>query len=142
MDEGFILDKKIGVGQPKRIENAKILVANTAMDTDKIKIYGARVRVDSMQKVSFPGRLKNVRIVHVQPSQGVGAASLLHALCLSGLTHISFAMLQSQCGSLMSCSFNAHLVAFVNACLQMMNPSCEGQNSDQPGVAGRCQILI
>ena len=37
--------------QPKRIENARILVANTAMDTDKIKIYGARVRVDSMAKV-------------------------------------------------------------------------------------------
>lgn len=52
LDEGFILDKKIGVGQPKRIENARILVANTAMDTDKVKIYGARVRVDSMQKVA------------------------------------------------------------------------------------------
>eukprot|EP00850_Spirogloea_muscicola_P021899 SM000267S09850 [mRNA] locus=s267:149126:152318:+ [translate_table: standard] len=52
LDEGFILDKKIGVGQPKRIENAKILVANTAMDTDKIKIYGSRVRVDSMSKVA------------------------------------------------------------------------------------------
>ncbi len=51
LDEGFILDKKIGVGQPKRIENAKILVANTPMDTDKIKIYGARVKVDSMAKV-------------------------------------------------------------------------------------------
>jgi hypothetical protein len=47
----YILDKKIGVGQPKRIENARILVANTAMDTDKIKIYGARVRVDSLDKV-------------------------------------------------------------------------------------------
>ncbi|BAF18196.1 Os05g0556700, partial [Oryza sativa Japonica Group] len=52
LDEGFILDKKIGLGQPKRIENAKILVANTAMDTDKVKIYGARVRVDSMAKVA------------------------------------------------------------------------------------------
>ncbi|KUF91852.1 D-threonine aldolase [Phytophthora nicotianae] len=52
LDEGFILDKKIGVGQPKRVENAKILVANTGMDTDKIKIYGARVKVDSMDKVS------------------------------------------------------------------------------------------
>ncbi|KAL6524898.1 T-complex protein 1 subunit beta [Orobanche minor] len=52
LDEGFILDKKIGVGQPKRIENANILVANTAMDTDKVKIYGARVRVDSMAKVA------------------------------------------------------------------------------------------
>ena len=46
------MDKKFGVGQPKRIENAKILIANTGMDTDKIKIYGARVRVDSMTKVA------------------------------------------------------------------------------------------
>lgn len=52
LDEGYILDKKIGVGQPKRVENARILVANTPMDTDKIKIYGARVRVDSMAKVA------------------------------------------------------------------------------------------
>jgi T-complex protein 1 subunit beta len=52
LDEGFIMDKKIGVGQPKRIENAKILIANTGMDTDKIKIYGARVKVDSMEKVA------------------------------------------------------------------------------------------
>lgn len=44
------MNKKIGVGQPKVVENAKILIANTAMDTDKIKIYGSRVRVDSMNK--------------------------------------------------------------------------------------------
>jgi TCP-1/cpn60 chaperonin family len=50
--QGFILDKKIGVGQKKRIENAKILVANTPMDTDKIKMYGARVKTDSMAKVA------------------------------------------------------------------------------------------
>lgn len=37
---GFLLDKKIGVNQPKRIENAKILIANTGMDTDKIKVCG------------------------------------------------------------------------------------------------------
>ena len=35
---GFLLDKKIGVNQPKRIENAKILIANTSMDADKIKV--------------------------------------------------------------------------------------------------------
>lgn len=52
LDEGFLLKKEIGVGQPKRIENAKILVANTGMDTDKIKIYGSRVKVDSMTKVA------------------------------------------------------------------------------------------
>ncbi|XP_072123557.1 T-complex protein 1 subunit beta [Mobula birostris] len=52
LDEGFLLDKKIGVNQPKRIENAKILIANTSMDTDKIKIFGSRVRVDSTAKVA------------------------------------------------------------------------------------------
>jgi T-complex protein 1 subunit beta len=52
LDEGFILDKKFGVNQPKRIENAKILVANTAMDTDKIKIFGARMKVDSTGKLA------------------------------------------------------------------------------------------
>ena len=29
LDEGFILDKSIGVNCPKRLENAKILIANT-----------------------------------------------------------------------------------------------------------------
>eukprot|EP01027_Heterolobosea_sp_BB2_P020450 GEZU01029176.1.p1 GENE.GEZU01029176.1~~GEZU01029176.1.p1 ORF type:complete len:532 (+),score=231.15 GEZU01029176.1:97-1692(+) len=52
LEEGFILDKKFGVGQPKRIENAKILVANTAMDTDKIKIYGARVRTNNINSLA------------------------------------------------------------------------------------------
>lgn len=44
LEEGFILDRSFGIGQPRRIENAKILIANTPMDTDKIKIYGSRVR--------------------------------------------------------------------------------------------------
>ena len=52
LDEGFILDKRIGVNQPKRLENATILVANTAMDTDKIKIFGARVKVESTGKLA------------------------------------------------------------------------------------------
>ena len=52
LEEGFVLDKSFGVGQPRRVENAKILIANTPMDTDKIKIYGSRVRVDSMMKVA------------------------------------------------------------------------------------------
>jgi len=52
LEDGFILNKSFGIGQPRRIENAKILLANTPMDTDKIKIYGSRVRVDSMLKVA------------------------------------------------------------------------------------------
>lgn len=52
LEEGFILEKSFGTGQSKRIHNAKILVANTPMDTDKIKIYGAKVKVDSMEKTA------------------------------------------------------------------------------------------
>ncbi|KXS19199.1 hypothetical protein M427DRAFT_109051 [Gonapodya prolifera JEL478] len=52
LDEGFILDKRIGVNQPKRMEKAKILIANTPMDTDKIKIFGARVKVDATGKLA------------------------------------------------------------------------------------------
>jgi len=52
LDEGFLLDKKPGVNQPKRIENARILIANTPMDTDKIKVFGSKVRADSIAKVA------------------------------------------------------------------------------------------
>ena len=38
--------------QPKRVENAKILIANTPMDTDKIKVFGSRVRVENVAKVA------------------------------------------------------------------------------------------
>merc|ERR1712032_1740448 len=47
-----ILEKKIGVGQPNVLEDCKILVANCQMDTDKIKIYGARVKVESFEAVA------------------------------------------------------------------------------------------
>ena len=36
LDEGFILDKRIGVNQPKRLEKAKILVANTGRRPSEI----------------------------------------------------------------------------------------------------------
>lgn len=52
LDEGFLLDKKPGVHQPQRIENAKILIANTPMDTDKIKVFGSHIKVDSMAKIA------------------------------------------------------------------------------------------
>ncbi|PWN95995.1 putative CCT2-chaperonin of the TCP1 ring complex, cytosolic [Tilletiopsis washingtonensis] len=52
LDEGFILDKRIGTNCPKRIEGARILIANTSMDTDKIKVFGARVRVEGTGKLA------------------------------------------------------------------------------------------
>ena len=52
LDEGFILDQKIAPDSIKRLENAKILIANTSMDTDKIKVFGARVRVEGTSKLA------------------------------------------------------------------------------------------
>jgi len=52
LDDGFLLEKTAGIYQPQRIENAKILLANTPMDTDKVKVFGSRVRVDSVAKVA------------------------------------------------------------------------------------------
>lgn len=46
------MQKRFGNNQPTRIEKARILIANTSMDADKIKIFGTRVRVDSAQKVA------------------------------------------------------------------------------------------
>merc|ERR1719265_120429 len=51
LEEGYILEKKIGTGHAKVLENCKVMVANCQMDTDKIKIYGARVKVDSFEAV-------------------------------------------------------------------------------------------
>ncbi len=52
LDEGFILEKKFGVGGLKRLENPKILIANTAMDHDKIKIFAAKVKTDDLSTVA------------------------------------------------------------------------------------------
>ena len=87
--DGFLLDKTIGVGCPKRMTDCKVrapvaapppparpprphpppttlplippspllprpqvLIANTPMDTDKVKIYGSKIKVDSVAKVA------------------------------------------------------------------------------------------
>jgi hypothetical protein len=53
LEEGFLLPNKgPGIGQPSTLHNVTVLVANTSMDTDKIKIYGSRVQVDSIDKVA------------------------------------------------------------------------------------------
>ena len=52
LEEGFILEKSFGVGQKRVWEHPRVLLANTAMDSDKIKIHSTRVRVDSIAKVA------------------------------------------------------------------------------------------
>lgn len=52
LEEGFLLEKEISTGTPNFRKNAKILLANTPMDYDKIKIFGTRVKTDSMDKLA------------------------------------------------------------------------------------------
>ncbi len=56
------MEKKVGVNQPKRLEKARILIANTAMDTDKVKVFGSKVRVDSTAKIAELELAEKVRI--------------------------------------------------------------------------------
>jgi T-complex protein 1 subunit beta len=52
LDEGYILDKTIEYDQPKKIKNAKILITNTSLDSDRIKIYGAKIKVKSISNLA------------------------------------------------------------------------------------------
>ncbi|KAG0416743.1 T-complex protein 1 subunit beta, partial [Dictyocoela roeselum] len=49
LEDGFLLDKEIYV---PTLKNPKILVANTTLDTDKVKIHGAKVQVESIDELS------------------------------------------------------------------------------------------
>ncbi|KAL1239179.1 T-complex protein 1 subunit beta [Trichinella pseudospiralis] len=51
LDSGFLLQKKAGNYQPNRIENARVLIANTPMDTDKIKVFSAQIVTDSINRL-------------------------------------------------------------------------------------------
>lgn len=49
--DGLILEKEISIGCKRSLKNCRVLASNTPMDYDKIKIYGTRVRVESLEKV-------------------------------------------------------------------------------------------
>ena len=49
--DGMILEKTISTGCKKEVKNPRVMVANTPMDHDKIKIMGSKVKVDSMVKI-------------------------------------------------------------------------------------------
>lgn len=50
--DGFILQKTIATGCERIKENPRVMIANTQMDTDKVKIMGSKVKVDSIMKVA------------------------------------------------------------------------------------------
>ena len=52
LDDGFILDKSLALHQPKKVKNAKILIVNTTLDSDRIKIYGVKIKVKSISNLA------------------------------------------------------------------------------------------
>jgi T-complex protein 1 subunit beta len=65
LEEGFLLMKLPGVGQPNAItDGARILLANTSMDTDKIKIYGSRVKVTSLDTIAEIEQAEKEKMKH------------------------------------------------------------------------------
>jgi len=48
----LILEKEITFGCPKVMEDCRIMVANTPMDYDKIKIYAIKAKVDSINTMA------------------------------------------------------------------------------------------
>lgn len=52
LEEGFLLEKQIGVNMPRVVENAQVLIANTPMDTDKVKVFGCRVRAECVSDIA------------------------------------------------------------------------------------------
>eukprot|EP00915_Cephaloidophora_sp_WS-2016_P003437 GHVH01004603.1.p1 GENE.GHVH01004603.1~~GHVH01004603.1.p1 ORF type:complete len:539 (+),score=72.28 GHVH01004603.1:50-1666(+) len=51
LDEGFILEKDLPPYVEKSLEGCKVLLTDTPMDADKVKIFSARVRVESFSQV-------------------------------------------------------------------------------------------
>ena len=50
--DGMVLEKSIATSCARSIENPRVLIANTPMDHDKIKIMGSKVKVDSMTAIA------------------------------------------------------------------------------------------
>jgi len=47
----MILEKTISTGCARSAKNPRVMIANTPMDHDKVKIMGAKVKVESIQKI-------------------------------------------------------------------------------------------
>ena len=52
LDSGFLLEKKPGMYQPQTIRDAKILIANTPMDTDKVNLNKIVIKSIEIETIS------------------------------------------------------------------------------------------
>lgn len=59
LDSGFILKKDIEVSE---VSNPRILIANTGMDHDKIKVFGAKVNVSSVGELAEMERVEKEKM--------------------------------------------------------------------------------
>ncbi|KAI5181957.1 T-complex protein 1 subunit beta [Nematocida sp. AWRm80] len=53
IDNGLLLECDIGPGQKTKFTNPRVLIVNTAMDADKIKIFGAKAQVKTPKELEF-----------------------------------------------------------------------------------------
>ncbi|KAF8546629.1 hypothetical protein OG21DRAFT_1479646 [Imleria badia] len=93
LDEGFILDRSIAVNSPKRMENVKILIGNTSMDTDKIKVFSAPVKVDSTGKLAELERAEREKMkakVEAITAHSINCFSLLAEKGILVIEHADF----------------------------------------------------
>ena len=52
LDSGFLLEKEISFGGPQSLNNANVLLANTPMDFDRVKIFGTKVKTQNMEQLA------------------------------------------------------------------------------------------
>ncbi|AAK39757.1 t-complex protein 1 beta SU (nucleomorph) [Guillardia theta] len=63
LDNGILIEKSFGIGQPKKLLNARIMILNCSLDSDKIKIYGAKVKVKKLSQMAQIELSENKRLL-------------------------------------------------------------------------------
>ncbi|KAG5858774.1 T complex protein 1 subunit beta [Encephalitozoon hellem] len=59
LDDGFLLKKDIRI---EEVNDPKILIANTSMDQDKIKIFGAKINVSSVSELEEMEKMEKDKV--------------------------------------------------------------------------------
>lgn len=60
--EGLLLECDVGPGQKHEVSNPRVLIVNTAMDADRVKIFGAKASVDSPAELERIEQAENERM--------------------------------------------------------------------------------
>ena len=63
------------------MENCKILVANTPMDYDKIKIYGTKVKVESLDRVIILYIFIQFQVAEIEAAEKLKMKTKVEKIC-------------------------------------------------------------